>query len=93
MLDVVVLTAETKFEDGIYLTTLNDLGLESSSESLGGSQEELVHILRSWIELQDTAGTLEEMLFRVGFSDVGEGTEIQLAFNEAIQAVLGQTNG
>jgi|TARA_B100001146_G_scaffold210813_1_gene208946 hypothetical protein len=93
MLEAIVLRAETRFEDGVYLSALIDLGLESQSESLIGSQEELVHVVRSWIESQDTAGTLEAVLFQLGFSDVGEETEIQLEFDEGIQAGLGQNGG
>ena len=93
MLEAIVLRAETRFEDGVYLSALIDLGLESQSESLIGSQEELVHVVRSWIESQDTAGTLEAVLFQLGFSDVGEETEIQLEFDEGRQAGLGQNGG
>jgi hypothetical protein len=93
MLVAIVLRAETRFEDGVYLSALIDLGLESQSESLIGSQEELVHVVRSWIESQDTAGTLEAVLFQLGFSDVGEETEIQLEFDEGRQAGLGQNGG
>ena len=93
MLEAIVLRAETRFEDGVYLSALRDLGLEATGESLIGSQEELVQIVRSWIELQDTSGTLEVVLFQLGFSDVGEETEIQLEFDEVIQAALGQTDG
>ena len=93
MLEAIVLRAETRFEDGVYLSALIDLGLESQSESLIGSQEELVHVVRSWIESQDTAGTLEAVLFQLGFSDVGEETEIQLEFDEGIQSGLGQNGG
>ena len=93
MLEAIVLRAETRFEDGVYLSALIDLGLESTGESLIGSQEDLVHIVRSWIELQDTSGTLEAVLLQLGFSDVGEETEIQLEFDEVIQAGVGQDGG
>jgi len=93
MLESIVIRAETSFEDGVYLSALVDLGLEATDESLIGSQEELVHIVRSWIESQDTAGTLEAVLFELGFTDVDDETEIQLEFDEVIQAGLGQNGG
>jgi len=82
IIDSIILKAETRLVDGIYCTGLAELGLECSSDSLDAAHEEFVHIVRSWIEFQDTAGTLSDSLSELGFLGVGEETEIHLEFLE-----------
>ena len=82
MADSITLKAQTRLVDGVYWAGLSELGLESSGDSLDGAHEELVHVVRSWIEFQDTAGTLGYSLSVIGFVDVGDETEIHLEFAE-----------
>ena len=82
MSDSITLKAEPRLVDGVYWSGLSDLGLESSGESLDMVRKELVHVVRSWIEFQDTAGTLGYSLSVIGFVDVRDETEIHLEFLE-----------
>jgi len=82
MADSITLKAQTRLVDGVYWAGLSELGLESSADSLDGAHEELVHVVRSWIEFQDTAGTLGYSLSVIGFVDVRDETEIHLEFAE-----------
>ena len=76
----VVLTARVTWEDGKYIARIEPLGLEAAGESVRKAQDELIHGMQTWIEMQDTIGGLEKALAEAGFPGVDENTELQLEF-------------
>jgi len=59
--------------------------LEGTGDSLGAAQEELVQVMRAWIEIHDGTESLEDALAAAGFPGVDEDTELQLEFEESAQ--------
>ena len=79
----VVLTARVLREEDQYVASVDALALEAFSlRSAEEAQDGLVTAVRSWIETQDTLGTLEKSLAQAGYPGVGEDTELQLEFVE-----------
>ena len=82
-METVLLTAQINTEDDRYVARLDDLGLVSEGETLEAAQEELIQIVRAWIESHDGTDTLSSVLADAGYPGVDEETELQLEFAEA----------
>ncbi len=81
-METAVLTAQVVWEEDKYVARVNELPLEGSGDSVEAAQEELINVLRTWIEYQDGTSSLESALAEAGFPDVDEDTEVQLEFVE-----------
>ena len=79
-MEATVLTARVAWEDGRYLATIEALGLVGEGETLEAAQNDLINLVRNWIEIQDAKSVLEETLAEAGFPGVEEDTELQLEF-------------
>ncbi len=82
-MDTVVLTAKIDRDQARYVARIEDLGLEGKGESLEAAQDDLIQIMRAWIEAHDGSDTLGDALAAAGFPGVDEETELQLEFAEA----------
>ncbi len=78
-----MLTARVAPDGGGYVATLDSLELQGSGDSVRRAQDELVEMVRSWIELRQYDETLEQALAEAGFPGLEEDTEIHLEFVEA----------
>ena len=76
------MTARVDWEDGVYLASIESLGLSAEGETVEAAQDELINVMRNWIEVQDARSVLEETLALAGIPGVEEGTELQLEFLE-----------
>ena len=76
------MTARVDWEDGVYLASIESLGLSAEGETVEAAQDELINVMRNWIEIQDARSLLEETLALAGIPGVEEGTELQLEFLE-----------
>ena len=86
-METVRLTAQINTEDDRYVVRLDDLGLVSEGETLEAAQEELIQIVRAWIESHDGTDTLSSVLADAGYPGVEEETELQLEFaDEALSS-------
>jgi hypothetical protein len=81
-LEQLVLTARVVLEEGLYVARVDGLPLEGHGDSLRQAQDQLVLAMRAWIEAQESAGRLVEVLAQAGFPGVGDDTELQLEFVE-----------
>ncbi|MDE2940473.1 MAG: hypothetical protein OXR67_16380 [Chloroflexota bacterium] len=79
------MTARVDWEDGVYLASIESLGLSAEGETLEAAQDELINVMRNWIEIQDARSLLEETMALAGIPGVEEGTELQLEFLELSQ--------
>jgi len=79
----VVLTAKIEMIEDRYLATVDDLELQGEGATLEAAQDELVQVMRAWIESHDGTDTLSDVLAAAGYPDVDEETEVQLEFGEA----------
>ena len=75
-----VLTAKVAWEDGRYSATIEALGLVGEGDTLEAAQNDLINLMRNWIEIQDARSLLEQALAEAGFPGVEEDTELQLEF-------------
>ena len=75
-----VLTARVAWEDGRYMATIEALGLVGEGDTLEAAQNDLINVMRNWIEIQDSRSLLEVTLAEAGFPGVEEDTELQLEF-------------
>ena len=82
------MTARVDWEDGVYLASIESLGLSAEGETVEAAQDELINVMRNWIEMQDARSLLEETLALAGIPGVEEGTELQLEFLEQESRVL-----
>ncbi len=82
-MDTVVLMAKVDRDDARYVARIEDLGLEGEGESLEAAQDDLIRIMRAWIEAHDGSDTLVNVLADAGYLGVDEDTELQLEFAEA----------
>ena len=82
-METVLLTAQINTEDERYVVRLDDLGLVGEGETLEAAQEELIQIVRAWIESHDGTDTLNSVLVDAGYPGVDDETELQLEFAEA----------
>jgi hypothetical protein len=63
-----------------YVARVDGLPLEGEGDSVESAQEDLVQVMRGWIEAQDGTESLETTLAQAGFPGVDEDTELQLEF-------------
>ena len=85
VMDTVVLEAKVVKTDGGYVARIDDLNLECEGESLETAQDEMIEVMRAWIELQDGTDNLGDAMADAGFSGVNEETELQLEFVDLIR--------
>ena len=79
-METTVLTARVAWQDGRYVAAIEGLDLEAAGETVEDAQNELILLMRNWIEIQDGKSLLEETLALAGFPGVQEDTELQLEF-------------
>jgi len=79
----VVLRANVNQIEERYVARIDDLDLEAEGESIESAQDELIQVMRAWIESHDGTDTLGDVLADAGYPGVGEETELQLEFVEA----------
>jgi len=89
-METVLLTAQINTENDRYVVRLDDLGLVGEGETLEAAQEELIQIVRAWIESHDGTDTLSSVLADAGYPGVDEETELQLEFVEAALSTDGE---
>jgi len=76
------LTARVEWQDGTYLASIESLDLAAEGDTVEAAQDELINLMRNWIEVQDARSLLEDALAQAGFPGVEEETELQLEFVE-----------
>jgi hypothetical protein len=81
-MDTVVLTAKVARDAARYVARIEDLDLEGEGDSLEAAQDDLIQIMRAWIEAHDGSDTLGNVLAEAGYLGVDEETELQLEFTE-----------
>ena len=81
-METVVLTAMVEEVEDRYVARIDNLNLEGVGESLELAQDELIQVVRGWIESHDGADTLSDVLTDAGYAGVDEETELQLEFAE-----------
>ena len=79
-MDQVLLTARVAPENGGFVAKVEQLPLEGSGDSVRAAQDELILVLRAWIETHEGRDNLEQALAQAGFPGVEEETEVQLEF-------------
>lgn len=89
-METVVLTAKIDRNEARYVVRIDNLDLEGEGESLEAAQDELIQIMRAWIESHDGADTLGDALADAGYLGVDEETELQLEFVEAASPADGE---
>ena len=89
-METVVLTAKIDRGESRYVVRIDDLGLEGEGESLEEAQDDLIQIMRAWIESHDGTDTLGGVLADAGYLGVDEETELQLEFVEAASPADGE---
>ena len=82
-METVFLTAKVEEIENQYVARVDDLELEAIGESLETAQDELIQVVRGWIESHDGTDTLSDALADAGYPGVDEETELQLEFIEA----------
>ena len=82
-METVFLTAKVEEIENQYVARVDDLELEAIGESLEIAQDELIQVVRGWIESHDGTDTLSDALADAGYPGVDEETELQLEFIEA----------
>ena len=85
VMDTVVLEAKVVETDGRYVARIDDLNLECEGESLETAQDEMIQVMRAWIELHDGTDNLGDAMADAGFPGVNEETELQLEFVDLIR--------
>ena len=81
-METVFLTAKVEEIENKYVARVDDLELEAIGESLETAQDELIQVVRGWIESHDGTDTLSDALADAGYPGVDEETELQLEFVE-----------
>ena len=79
-MESVMLTARVIWESDHFLAKVDQLPLEGVGVSVEEAQDQLIQMMRSWIEENDGTDTLEQLLADAGFPGVAEETELQLEF-------------
>ena len=86
----VVITATIEKEEDRYVVRIDDLDLEGVGESLETAQDDLIQIMRAWIETHDGTDSLSKVMANAGYPGVDEETELQLEFAEAALSADGE---
>ncbi len=81
-METVFITAKVEEIENKYVARVDDLELEAIGESLEIAQDELIQVVRGWIESHDGTDTLSDALADAGYPGVDEETELQLEFIE-----------
>jgi len=81
-METVVLTAKVEEVEDRYVARIDNLNLEGAGDSLEVAQDELIQVVRGWIESHDGTDTLSDVLADAGYAGVDEETELQLEFTE-----------
>ena len=81
-METVVLTANVEEVEDSYVARIDNLNLEGVGDSLEVAQDELIQVVRGWIESHDGTDTLSDVLADAGYAGVDEETELQLEFTE-----------
>ena len=81
-MDQLVFTARVSWDEGRYVARIDRLPLEGAGESVSEAQDELIQVMRAWIETYDGTDSLTPVLAQAGFPGVDEDTELQLEFVE-----------
>ncbi|MCH8988899.1 MAG: hypothetical protein IIA92_08840 [Chloroflexi bacterium] len=89
-MEMVVLTAKIDRNEARYVVRIDNLDLEGEGESLEAAQDDLIQIMRAWIESHDGTDTLGDALADAGYLGVDEETELQLEFVEAASPADGE---
>ena len=89
-METVVLTAKIDRNEARYVVRIDNLDLEGEGESLEAAQDDLIQIMRAWIESHDGTDTLGDALADAGYLGVDEETELQLEFVEAASPADGE---
>ena len=76
------MTARVEQNSAMFVARVDSLDLEGQGESSNAAQDDLVQVLRAWIETLDGMESLEDALAAAGFLGVDEDTELQLEFEE-----------
>ena len=76
------LTARVEWDGVRYVARVDRLALEGEGDSVESAQEDLVQVMRGWIEAQDGTESLETTLAQAGFPGVDQDTELQLEFEQ-----------
>jgi len=79
----VVISAKIVMIEDKYVAKIDELELEGEGATLEAAQDELIQVMRAWIESHDGTDTLSDVLADAGYPDVDEETEVQLEFGEA----------
>ena len=79
-MESVMLTARVIWDSDHFLAKVDQLPLEGVGKSVEEAQDQLIQMMRSWIEENDGTDTLEQLLADAGFPGVAEETELQLEF-------------
>ena len=82
-METVFLTAKVEEIENKYVARVADVELEAIGESLETAQDELIQVVRGWIESHDGTDTLSDALADAGYPGVDGETELQLEFIEA----------
>ena len=82
-MESVFLTANIEEIENVYVARVDDLELEAIGESWDTVQDELIQVVRGWIDSHDGTDTLSDVLAAAGYPGVDEETELQLEFMEA----------
>ena len=88
--EAVVITAMIEQEEDRYVVRIGDLDLEGVGESLEAAQDDLIQIMRAWIETHDGTNSLSKVMANAGYPGVDEETELQLEFVEAALSADGE---
>ncbi len=78
----VVLRARLRWEEGRCIAAVDGLALESEGETVAEAQNGLINLLRNWIEVQDSSGSLEDTLAQAGVAGAEETSKLLLEFVE-----------
>ena len=86
----VVITATIEKEEDRFVVRIDDLDLEGVGETLEAAQDDLIQIMRAWIETHDGTDSLSKVLANAGYPGVDEDTELQLEFAETALSADGE---
>ena len=82
IVDLLVLTARVVWQADRHIARVDSLPLEGVGDSVKQAQDQLINVMRAWIEAHDGTDSLEQALADAGFPGVEEETELQLEFVE-----------
>ncbi len=71
-MESVMLTARVIWDSDHFIAKVDQLPFEGVGESVEEAQDQLIQMMRSWIEENDGTDTLEQLLADAGFTGVAE---------------------